>query len=148
MNVKLMPDAPTAARLRICPKCGVEYTVLVGMGRFCSECRVLKLTSPEKRVINGTSLSSREQQVVQLVCEAKPNKEIACLLHLTEGTIKVYLNRIFTKTGFGNRTDLALDSLRKSLDTALILNGRMRGLQQAMNEGKDVVVIVLDPTQP
>jgi len=36
------------------------------------------------------------------------NKEIAYELHLTEGTVKEYLNRIFRKVGATNRTDLAV----------------------------------------
>jgi DNA-binding NarL/FixJ family response regulator len=45
---------------------------------------------------------------VRLVCQAKLNKEIAYELHLAEGTIKEYLNRIFRKVGATNRTELAV----------------------------------------
>jgi DNA-binding NarL/FixJ family response regulator len=48
---------------------------------------------------------------VKLVAEAKLNKEIAYDLHLTEGTIKEYLNRIFRKLGLTNRTELAVWAL-------------------------------------
>lgn len=53
-------------------------------------------------------LSFRERQVADLVVRAKLNKEIAHELHLTEGTIKEYLNRIFRKLGVTNRTGLAI----------------------------------------
>jgi len=53
-------------------------------------------------------LSFREKQVVNLVCKAKLNKEIAHELHLAEGTIKEYMNRIFRKLGVSNRTELAM----------------------------------------
>ena len=43
-----------------------------------------------------------------MVSKAKLNKEIAYELHLTEGTVKEYLNRIFQKLGTTNRTELAL----------------------------------------
>lgn len=56
-------------------------------------------------------LSFREKQVVGLVSQAKLNKEIAFELHLTEGTIKEYLNRIFRKLGITNRTELAVWAL-------------------------------------
>jgi DNA-binding NarL/FixJ family response regulator len=49
--------------------------------------------------------------VVHLVSQAKLNKEIAYELHLTEGTIKEYLNRIFRKLGISNRTELAVWAL-------------------------------------
>jgi two-component system nitrate/nitrite response regulator NarP len=46
-----------------------------------------------------------------MVYGAKLNKEIAYELHLSEGTIKEYLHRIFRKLGVKNRTDLAIWSL-------------------------------------
>jgi DNA-binding NarL/FixJ family response regulator len=46
--------------------------------------------------------------VVKLIAQAKLNKEIAYELHLTEGTVKEYLNRIFRKLGVSNRTALAV----------------------------------------
>jgi DNA-binding NarL/FixJ family response regulator len=65
------------------------------------------------------TLSFRERQVVNLVCQAKLNKEIAYELHLAEGTIKEYLNRIFRKVGASNRTELAVWAItRESPDTA------------------------------
>jgi DNA-binding NarL/FixJ family response regulator len=56
-------------------------------------------------------LTFREKQVVRLVAQGKLNKEIAHELHLTEGTIKEYLNRIFRKLGTTNRTELAIWAL-------------------------------------
>ncbi len=46
--------------------------------------------------------------MVELVRQAKLNKEIAYSLHLTEGTVKEYLNRIFRKLSVKNRTELAI----------------------------------------
>jgi DNA-binding NarL/FixJ family response regulator len=48
-----------------------------------------------------------------LVSRGKLNKEIAFELHLSEGTIKEYLNRIFRKLGATNRTELAVWALTK-----------------------------------
>lgn len=53
-------------------------------------------------------LSPREVSVVALVGRAKVNKDIAFELGLTVGTVKVYLCRIFRKTGVTSRTELAL----------------------------------------
>jgi DNA-binding NarL/FixJ family response regulator len=66
----------------------------------------MKPKEPQKML--NPNLSFRERQVVNLVCKAKQNKEIAFELHLTEGTIKEYLNRIFRKLGVSNRTELAV----------------------------------------
>ena len=48
-----------------------------------------------------------------MISQAKLNKEIAYELHLSEGTVKEYLHRIFRKVGVKNRTDLALWGLTK-----------------------------------
>ena len=56
-------------------------------------------------------LTLREKQVVDLVSKSKMNKEVAYDLHLSEGTIKVFLTKIFRKLGVRNRTELAIWSL-------------------------------------
>lgn len=45
---------------------------------------------------------------MDLVRQAKANKEIAYELHLSEGTVKEYLNRIFRKLEVKSRTELAV----------------------------------------
>jgi len=92
--------------LRNCFRCGREFR-RDGGNRICQSCR-----SPQigKKPLNP-KLSFREKQVVGLVAQAKLNKEIAFELHLTEGTIKEYLNRIFRKLGITNRTELAVWAL-------------------------------------
>ena len=57
-------------------------------------------------------MTLREKQIVELVAQARLNKEIAFELHLAEGTIKEYLNRIFRKLDVKNRTELAVWSFR------------------------------------
>jgi len=53
---------------------------------------------------------------VDLVRQAKPNKEIAYQLHLSEGTVKEYLNRIFRKLDVSNRTELAVWAMTHRAD--------------------------------
>lgn len=53
-------------------------------------------------------LTPREQDVVALVMQGRRNREIAESLHTTEGSVKVYINRIFSKTGAKSRHELAL----------------------------------------
>ncbi len=53
-------------------------------------------------------LSKRERQVAAGVARALLNKQIAFELHLTEGTIKEYMGRIFRKLDVHNRTELAV----------------------------------------
>ena len=95
--------------LRTCCRCGSAYRSNSGQ-RICSGCS-LPAQLKKKRPLNP-ELSFREKQVVRLVSHGKPNKEIAFNLHLTEGTIKEYLNRIFRKLGVANRTELAVWAVR------------------------------------
>jgi len=53
---------------------------------------------------------------VDLVRQAKANKEIAYQLHLSEGTVKEYLNRIFRKLAVTNRTELAVWALTHRME--------------------------------
>lgn len=55
-----------------------------------------------------SELTARERAVVGLVARGLRNREIADELNLSEGTVKVYLHRIYDKLGVGNRTELAL----------------------------------------
>lgn len=58
------------------------------------------------------ALTRRERQVASLVAQGLKNKEIATSLGLTEGTVKVYVSRLFQKLGMKDRLDLALYGLR------------------------------------
>jgi DNA-binding NarL/FixJ family response regulator len=52
-------------------------------------------------------LTQREQQVMFLVAEGLSNKEIAMRLDLSEGTVKIYLHKIYKKLPVSNRIALA-----------------------------------------
>jgi DNA-binding NarL/FixJ family response regulator len=59
-------------------------------------------------------LSRREGQIIKLVGQGLRNKEIAFALNITEGTVKVYLSKLFSKVGVSDRYELALLGLRHS----------------------------------
>lgn len=54
------------------------------------------------------ALSPRQSQVVSLVAQGCKNKQIAGVMGITEGTVKVYLYKLFKKLGVNDRLDLAL----------------------------------------
>jgi DNA-binding NarL/FixJ family response regulator len=56
-------------------------------------------------------LSRRERQLLSLLAQGLKNKEIAHAMTLTEGTVKVYLSRVFRKVGCSDRFELALYAL-------------------------------------
>jgi DNA-binding NarL/FixJ family response regulator len=58
------------------------------------------------------TLSKRESQLVSLLSQGLKNKEIASLLLISEGTVKVYLSRLFRKLGVNDRFELALYGLK------------------------------------
>ncbi len=62
-------------------------------------------------------LTQREGQLVALLAQGLKNKEIASTLLISEGTVKVYLSRLFQKLGVKDRFELALFGL-KNLSTA------------------------------
>jgi DNA-binding NarL/FixJ family response regulator len=61
-------------------------------------------TVGDKRV----TFSEREKQVVELLAQGLKNKEIAAAMQLAEGTVKVYLSRLFKKTKVRDRFELML----------------------------------------
>ncbi|HWR50884.1 MAG TPA: response regulator transcription factor [Bryobacteraceae bacterium] len=64
------------------------------------------------------SLTKRESQLVGLLSQGLKNKEIATTLTISEGTVKVYLSRLFQKVGVKDRFELALYGLRNLQNVA------------------------------
>lgn len=54
------------------------------------------------------ALSARERAVVALVVKGLRNREIANLLGIAEGTVKVHLHKVYEKLGVGSRTELVI----------------------------------------
>jgi two-component system nitrate/nitrite response regulator NarL len=57
-------------------------------------------------------LTPREGQLVALLTQGLKNKEIASRLNIAEGTVKVYMSRMFRKLGVKDRLELALYGLK------------------------------------
>lgn len=68
------------------------------------------------------ALTQREGQLVSLLSQGLKNKEIASTLMISEGTVKVYLSRLFQKVGVKDRFELALFGL-KNLSTGQLPTG-------------------------
>jgi DNA-binding NarL/FixJ family response regulator len=63
-------------------------------------------------LVDKIAISPRERQLMGLLAQGLRNKEIAWALGITEGTVKVYLSRLFIKVGVSDRLELALLALR------------------------------------
>ncbi|WP_238883067.1 response regulator transcription factor [Clostridium sp. YIM B02551] len=62
----------------------------------------------EKKEDKLHMLSEREKEIARLIGEGFTNKQIACALFISDGTVKNYVSSIYAKTGIDDRTNLAL----------------------------------------
>ncbi len=71
------------------------------------------LTPPVQHAttLAGLGLTRREQEVLHWVTEGKTNSEVAGILHIASGTVKIHLERIYEKLGVVNRHGAARRAL-------------------------------------
>lgn len=69
------------------------------------------------------TLTRREGQLVTLLSQGLKNKEIASSLLISEGTVKVYLSKLFQKLGVKDRFELALYGLKNLAPAVSALEG-------------------------
>jgi len=71
------------------------------------------MESPKAADVNGTDqLSARELEILALVAEGYPNKEIATELHISNATVRTHLMHIYEKLHVRCRTEAAAKYLR------------------------------------
>lgn len=80
----------------------------VHRGVLCFERELMDSVLAQTRV----SLTRRQGQIVSFVAQGFKNKEIANAMGITEGTVKVYLHKLFRKLGMNDRLDMALYGLK------------------------------------
>lgn len=59
-------------------------------------------------IVSSTDLTAKEIQVLRLVCDGLEYSEIAQTLSITERTVKYHVSNILQKTGYANKTRLAI----------------------------------------
>jgi LuxR family transcriptional regulator, maltose regulon positive regulatory protein len=64
------------------------------------------------------SLSVREREVYDLLCEGLPNGEIATRLFISPATVKVHVRHVYDKLGIRSRTALALNAASRRIHAA------------------------------
>ena len=74
-------------------------------------------TSPPVAVTQESRFTDREGQVLNLLIEGRPNRDIAMMLGIDEGTVKAHISRLMRKVGVGNRTALTMHYLSTSRQT-------------------------------
>ena len=71
-------------------------------------------SGPRRPTENQIALTTREREIAQLVCEGLSDKGVARELHISDGTIRAHLHRIYQKLAIDNRTMLVMCALRDS----------------------------------
>lgn len=67
-----------------------------------------KTPSVKLGLADSTELTQKEIEVLRLVCEGFEYREIAEKLSIAERTVKFHISNILSKTGFANKTRLAI----------------------------------------
>ncbi len=65
-----------------------------------------------------SELTQREIEVLGLIVAGKANKQIGALLGVTEGTVKTHVNSILGKLGAADRTEAAVQAIRRGIVVA------------------------------
>jgi two-component system NarL family response regulator len=65
--------------------------------------------------LNAPSLTSREIEVLQFIAKGLRNSEIAKMLTITEGTVKIYVKKILYKLNVSDRTEAATVGLQRGI---------------------------------
>lgn len=60
-------------------------------------------------------LTSREREVLQMLAEGRPNREVAAELHISVKTVETHRSNILKKLGFKSAADLARYAIRAGL---------------------------------
>nr|WP_294860758.1 response regulator transcription factor [uncultured Fluviicola sp.] len=71
--------------------------------------------APSPPVDMDHTLSTREMEIVQLICQQKTAKEIADLLFLSQSTVEGHKNNIFAKTGAKNLAGLVIYAIQHGI---------------------------------
>jgi DNA-binding NarL/FixJ family response regulator len=83
--------------------------------------RLLDTASRGGNVEKGLSalprFTPREREVLTLLIAGRPNRDIASMLKIDEGTVKAHVGRLMRKVGVDNRIALTMQAVaRKLLD--------------------------------
>jgi DNA-binding NarL/FixJ family response regulator len=81
------------------------------------------------------SLTKRESQLVTLLAQGLKNKEIAACIGITEGTVRIYLSKLFAKIGARDRFEVAVFGLKNSFCGQASWDGR-DGFVTESDEGR------------
>lgn len=103
LKAQLVPHAPEFKPVALVLATGkIRIRIHALINRHSDEHRLIFETLSGKNV-----LTPRESEVAEWVSEGKTNSEIAMLLGISRGTVKIHVERILEKLGVENRTAAA-----------------------------------------
>jgi len=79
-------------------------------------------------------LTNRESQLVTLLAQGLKNKEIAACLRITEGTVRIYLSKLFAKIGARDRFEVAVFGLKNAYCGHASWDGRNQFMTESDEE--------------
>ena len=65
--------------------------------------------------IPRSELSHRELEILKLISKGKSNKEIAHLLSISDGTVRVHASNIFSKLGCSDRAQAVSEAFQRGI---------------------------------
>lgn len=60
-------------------------------------------------------LTPREIEILQLLVKGLSNREIARVVQVSEGTVRIHVSNIFAKLGVGDRTEAAVQAIERGI---------------------------------
>ena len=66
-------------------------------------------------VPEAIDLSARERDVLELLCRARSNRQIAKELHVAESTVKTHVTSIMHKMGVGTRLEIVVEAYKRGM---------------------------------
>lgn len=90
------------------PSALLRHLEVKGVSRNMETVRKVTERAPtEERYQGEASLTTREVQILNMLCSGEQNKSIASDLNLSENTVKVHIRNIYKKMKVNNRTEAA-----------------------------------------
>ena len=74
-----------------------------------------RLSDRKTNMFSCDQLTARELEVIKLIAQGMPNKEIASTLYISEKTVKNHITNIFRKLNVEDRTQAALFAVKNKI---------------------------------
>ena len=84
------------------------WVVLAWAAALALHAALPRLKRPAPQRPDLEALTPRERQILDLVAEGRPNKEIAAVLGISERTARTHVSHVLRKLGVSSRTQAAL----------------------------------------